>query len=84
MPEETVALAQLSGLRFCLARLLAALDPRLTNPLIEGPDMNAEVLRDLRERHVRITILNNVDHVVAELLGERLGHDDILPSQPLD
>ena len=44
--------------------------------------MDTEVLRDLRERDLRITVLRDADHVVAELLGERLGHDDILPGQP--
>ncbi|WP_217896036.1 hypothetical protein, partial [Leucobacter sp. 7(1)] len=34
------------------------------------------------ERDFWITVLRNADHVVAELLGERLGHDDILPGQP--
>ncbi|MFC7789389.1 hypothetical protein ACU045_10460 [Microbacterium sp. MAHUQ-60] len=27
-------------------------------------------------------MLRNADHIVTELLGERLGHDDILPGQP--
>ena len=44
--------------------------------------MNTEVLRDLRERDLRITLLRDTNHVVTELLGKRLGHDDILPGQP--
>ena len=44
--------------------------------------MNSEVFRDLRERDLRITALRDPDHVIAELLRKRLGHDDILPGQP--
>ena len=74
--EETIALpelTQLRGLLLRLARLLAGLDPRLTHPLIESSDMDTEVLRDLRERDLRITVLRDADHVVAELLGNGLG-----------
>ena len=83
--EETVAiteLTQLRGLLLRLARLFAGLDAGLPHPLIQSSNMDTEVLRDLRERHFRITILRHADHVVAELLGERLGQDDILPGQP--
>ena len=45
--------------------------------------MDAEVLRDLRESDVRITVLRDSDHFVSELLGERLGRDDVLPGQPV-
>lgn len=83
--EEAVALAeftQLRGFRRRLARLLAGLDPRLAHPLVERADMAAEVLRDLRESDLWITVLRNTDHIVAELLRKRLGHDDNLPDQP--
>ena len=44
--------------------------------------MDTEVLRDLRESDIRVAVLHDADYIVAELLGKRLGHDDILPGQP--
>ena len=42
--------------------------------------MDAEVLRDLRESGGSIAVLGDAEHVVAERLGKRLGHDDIFYS----
>src|SRR5699024_4320898 len=83
--QEPVTLPQrtnLIALRARHTRLLTTLDASLTHPLVQSPDMNSEVLRDLRERDLRITLLRNTDHVIAELLGKRLRHADILPGQP--
>src|SRR5690606_34348970 len=83
--EEPVALTQFTNLVALGARhtrLFTALDASLTHPLVQSPDMNSEVLRDLRERDLRVTLLRDTDHVIAELLGKRLGHGDILPGQP--
>lgn len=54
----------------------------MPHPLVESADIYTEVLSDLRERDVGIAVLRDADHVVAELLGKRLGHDDILPGEP--
>ena len=57
------------------ARILqGAFSALLSHPFIESSDMDAEVLRDLRDRRFRITILRHADDVVAELLGERVRH----------
>src|SRR5699024_820021 len=83
--EEAIALtelAQLGGILLRLTRLFAGFDAGLTHPLVESSDMDAEVFRDLREGDVWVAVLRDPDDVVAELLGERLGHDDILPGQP--
>src|SRR5690606_10303983 len=82
--EEAIALterAQLGGILLRLTRLFAGFDAGLTHPLAESSDMDAGVLRDLREGDVWVAVLRDAHHVVAELLGERLGHDDILPGQ---
>lgn len=45
--------------------------------------MDAEVFRDLRERDLWIAVLRDANYIVAELLGKRLGRNDILPASPL-
>ena len=84
--QETVALAQLPhllALRAGHSGLLATFDAGFAKPLVQSADVHAEVFRDLRERDIRFTGLRHTNDIVAELLGKRLGHDDILPGQPL-
>ena len=44
--------------------------------------MNPEIPRDLRQRNIGVTVQSNPHHIIAELSGKRLRHDDILPGQP--
>lgn len=83
--KETVTLAERAVPRTPASsrRVAADLNAGLPHPLIERPDMDAAVFRDLRGSDVRLTVLGDADHVVAELFRERLGPDDILPGQPL-
>ena len=53
------------------------------NQLIEGADMDVEVLRDLRERDFWVTVQRDAYDVVSELLGIFCGHDDH-PSRPAE
>lgn len=83
--QEAVAFTQFpqfSGLGRGHARLLTGFDPSLTHPLVQRADMETEVLRDLSQRDIRITIQSDTNDILAELLGKRLGHTDILPGQP--
>jgi len=45
--------------------------------------MDPEVLRDLLQIDIRTPVTSDPHNVVAELLGIRLRHSDILPAQPL-
>ena len=57
-------------------------DAFFSESFIEGSDVDAEVLRDLRECHVRAAIQRDPDDVVAELFGVTRRHRVILPGQP--
>lgn len=65
-----------------LVRPLTCIKVSLTQPLRQRPFMDAEVLRDLSDRHLVITLLSHPDNVLFELLGIRLGHDNY-PSRPV-
>jgi len=83
--EKAVSFPQFTQLRRLgpgLASLFTRLDPRVTEPLIERPDVNPEVLRDLRDRDPGLTVQRDPNNIVTELFRIRLRHDDILPGQP--
>src|SRR5699024_4856351 len=63
-------------------RLFTTIDASIPHPFIQRADMDTEVACDLRERDISITVLGHTDHIIAELLGKRFRHDDILPDQP--
>ncbi|WP_436502259.1 hypothetical protein [Actinokineospora sp. HUAS TT18] len=42
--------------------------------------MDAEILRDLFDRHTGFTTASDPHYIIAELLGIGLGHSDILPA----
>lgn len=80
--ENAVSFPQLRRLGPGLTRRFTRLDTRVTEALIEGADVNPEVLRDLRHRDPGLTVHSDPNNVVTELFRIRLRHGDILPSQP--
>lgn len=83
--KKTVAfteLAQIRGLRFCLTWLLASPEFCLTHQFAESFDMDAEFLRDQRNRHVWVAVFRHPDCMLSGLFREQLGHHAAVPSQP--
>ena len=52
-------------------------------PLLQGHRVNTEIFRDLLDRHIRLTASRNMHHVVTELSGIRLRHNNIHPAHAL-
>lgn len=60
----------------------ALFDIGSAQPVTQRHLVDPEILRDLSQGHTRLTGSGDPNHVVAELLGVRLGHSNILPARP--
>src|SRR5699024_1968444 len=80
-PDPLARLAQLRRLLPTLAGAVAVVDVGLADPFVQRHLVNAEVLRDLRDRDAVLTGPGHSHDVFAELLGVGSGHG-AHPSRP--
>src|SRR5699024_2736373 len=80
-PDLLAGLAQLGRLLPCLAGAVAVVDIGLADPFVERHLVDAEALRDLRDRDAVLTGPGHSHDVFAELLGVGSGHG-AHPSRP--
>jgi hypothetical protein len=70
---------QLVGFATTDSGLFPFVDICLPHPLRQRHRMDPEIRGDLIQPHSILAAAGDPDHIVTELLGVGLGHDDILP-----
>src|ERR1051326_8442710 len=79
-PDPLTGLPQLLGLAATNVGSAAIVDLGQAQPVEQGHRVHTEVLGDLLDRHPRLTVAGNPNHIVTELARVGLGHSDILPA----
>ena len=74
--------AQLRTFRPGLTGFGSVVDGGALQPLLQRHRVNTEILRDLLDRHTRLTTTGDTNDIVTELSGIRLRHNNILPARP--
>ena len=81
-PDSLASFAELGALRSRPAEFGSVVDCPTLQPFLQRHRVNTKIVRDLLDRHFRLTTTRNTSSIITALTGIRLRHNNIFSGHP--